>query len=527
MMRNFTKRKNRAMLPAYKGPLRFRDPMLRRENKEDRLEGECDILFTHSYFLRFDPKEYGAMMPYAPLGTLYAAAYLRSRGLKCQLFDSMLASDPGEISLYLDRYSPKIVVIYDDDFNYLTKMCLERMREAAFRMTALAKTRGCTVIVHGSDPADHAESYIDHGADFVVLGEGEITLSELVSAVKDGSHDVGKIQGIAYRDKSGLERSVKRPLLHDLDTLPFPARDFIDFRSYRKAWERHGYFSTNIVTTRGCPFHCNWCAKPIYGQVYHSRSPENVIAEMLQIRENIRPDHLWFCDDIFGLKPGWVEKFAGLLSGEKGKIPFKCLSRADLLLRDDTIRNLGRAGCHTVWIGAESGSQKILDAMEKGTTIEQIRLSASQLRTSGIRVGFFLQFGYPGEDREDIDKTLRLVKECKPDEIGISVSYPLPGTPFFEKVRSELGEKQNWVDSQDLHLMFRGTYVPDFYRMLHTVTHKRFRLWQGQDILRNLSVHPGSMSRKNVRDLLAMAYHAATLPPLEAKLSRLQSKGII
>src|SRR5207247_1602518 len=136
----------------------------------------------------------------------------------------------------------------------------------------------------------------------------------------------------------------------------------------------------------------------------------------------------WFCDDIFGLKPGWIPAFADLVIENRAVIPFKCLSRADLLLHGDTIAQLSRSGCETVWIGAESGSQKILDAMEKGTTIEQIYESSKRLRERGMRVGFFLQYGYPGETQADIEQTLQMVKDCKPDDIGISISYPLPGT---------------------------------------------------------------------------------------------------
>ena len=280
----------------------------------------------------------------------------------------------------------------------------------------------------------------------------------------------------------------------------------------------------NMVTTRGCPFHCNWCAKPIYGQVYNSRTPENVVEEMKKIKSDYYPDHLWFCDDIFGLKPGWVSEFADEVLRRSAQIPFKCLSRADLLLKEETIQHLARSGCQTVWIGAESGSQKILDAMEKGTTIGQIYGSTEQLHRSGIRVGFFLQYGYPGETMSDIGLTLKMLKECRPDEIGISVSYPLPGTKFYEQVHRELGEKKNWVDSQDLDMMYSGPYSTEFYRKLHLMTHKKFRLWQGLNLLKRAVRHPSILNRRTVRRIAASAYHAATLPRVEAQLEQLESR---
>ena len=485
----------------------------------------AELLLTHSYVLRHDPKEFKAMMPYPPLGTLYAATYLRLRGYETALFDSMLASDESEITRSIDEHKPSTVIIYDDDFNYLTKMCLSRMRRAAFTMSRIARERGCTVIVHGSDPADHVEDYLQHGADYVVFGEGEITLGELLDHLHQGKGDLAAIEGVAYARDGQVFRNRHRPVLPDLDQIEFPRRDLVDMNRYRSIWKaRHGYYSTYIVTTRGCPFHCNWCAKPIYGQVYHSRSPGHVVEEMLYLKKDFGPDHLWFCDDIFGLKPGWVPAFAEAVVTHKATIPFKCLSRADLLLNENTIDHLVRAGCRTVWIGAESGSQKILDAMEKGTTIEQIYASSALLHSRGIRIGFFLQYGYPGETRADIDRTFTMLRDCKPEEIGVSVSYPLPGTKFYEAVKSKLGSKRNWVDSEDLDLMYRGSYCTDFYRTLHRVTHKKFRLWQGVDLFKTTCLHPSSVSATTLRAMAASAYHAVTLPRLIVKLDRLSGE---
>jgi anaerobic magnesium-protoporphyrin IX monomethyl ester cyclase len=434
----------------------------------------------------------------------------------------MLAQDDGDIVPHLLKEQPSALVIYDDDFNYLTKMCLTKMREAAFRMAGHARKAGSTVIVHGSDAVDHLEKYFAHNVDYVVCGEGEQTLLELLSYLETGSPSRDAIPGLAYVEGGTVQRTRDRAVNRHLDDFPFPAWDLVDLELYRRAWmSRHGYFSVNMVTTRGCPFHCNWCAKPIYGQVYNSRSPSNVVEEMLWLKESIRPDHLWFCDDIFGLKPGWIAEFSSEVLRRNAKIPFKCLGRVDLLLKDDAIRNLRRAGCHTVWVGAESGSQGILDAMEKGTTVRQIYEASRLMKAHGIRVGFFLQYGYPGETWDDIDLTLKMVRECLPDEIGVSVSYPLPGTKFFESVRAQLGAKQNWVDSQDLAMMFTGTYPPDFYRLLHRITHKKFRIAQGIDSLKKMTRNPLLRTRAELRSLAAAAYHVATLPPLKNRLAHL------
>lgn len=486
----------------------------------------AQILLTHSYFLHFDPKELRAMMPYPPLGTLYAASYLRSAGFSVALHDVMLAQHEGDIGEALAHHRPGVVVIYDDEFNYLTKMCLTRMREAAFAMTKIAKLRGCKVIIFSSDASDHIERYFLHGADYVICGEAEETLRQLMeNLLRNSGPPVESIQGLAFMKGNEVVRTSPRKILENLDLLPFPAWDLVELEQYRQAWkQKHGYFSLNMVTTRGCPFHCNWCAKPIYGQVYHSRSPENVVEEMLALRETANPDHIWFADDIFGLKPGWISRFDELVNARNAAIPFKCLSRADLLLKEYNIRHLKNAGCRTVWIGAESGSQKVLDAMEKGTTVEQIYEATSLLHQNNIRVGFFLQYGYPGETRDDIERTLRMVRECMPDEIGISVSYPLPGTTFFETVKAELKQKQNWIDSGDLALMFRGTYTPDFYRLLHRFTHKKFRIWEASNILRKAIARPLSLDKADLERLAKSAFHALTAPSLYSRLNALASQ---
>jgi len=356
------------------------------------------------------------------------------------------------------------------------------MRQAAFTMIEMAKSRGCVVILCGADATDHYAEYLEKGADYCLLGEGEETLIELLNQLSVGK-DAGQVIGLASHNTL---RPSRRPDISDLDKLPFPAWDLVDVPKYKKLWLEHrGYFSMNMVTTRGCPYHCNWCAKPIWGQRYNSRSPENVAAEMKWLKENFAPDHIWFADDILGLKPNWIERFAALLHEADAVIPFKCLMRADLV-NEKTARALAKAGCKTVWLGAESGSQKILDAMDKGDKVEDIYRAAKLLRDNGVEVGFFLQFGYPGEMWDDVQKTLKMVRECMPDDIGISVSYPLPGTKFFERVKLELGEKQNWTDSEDLAMLYHGPFPTEFYRILHGRVHYEFR---ARRVLKQPSLH--------------------------------------
>lgn len=437
------------------------------------------VLVGQSYHLYFDPKLWREMKPYPPLGSLYAAAVLREAGFDVSFYDSMLSTEEANWKLALDRYQPDYVVLFEDNFNYLTKMCLLRMRKAAVSMIKAACATGTKVIVAGADASDHPDVYLEAGSAYVIRGEGEVALAQLLKAVR-GAPDTApeQIHNLSYYDAQGnLVQNPMMPVVRKLDALPLPAWDLVNLELYRNIWRhRHGRFSVNLVTTRGCPYHCNWCAKPIWGQRYNSRSPENVASEIALLHDRAQPDHIWFMDDIFGLKPGWVTQFADALETHGVQIRFKCLTRPDLLRREGEIDAMARAGCETIWLGAESGSQEILDAMEKGTLVADIASTTQRLRERGIRVGYFIQYGYPGESWMHVRATLAMIRNNLPDELGISVSYPLPGTPFYERVQAQLGRTRNWQDSDDLAMLFQGPFSTKFYRRLHSFTH-RYLAW--------------------------------------------------
>ena len=445
-----------------------------------------DVLLAHSYFLRFDTKQTQKMKPYPPLAALYVASQLREMGCSLALFDAMLSEGEHEFAAMLHTTQPRIVVLHEDNFNFLSKMCLSRMREAACTMIQMARRAGAFVIVAGSDVSDHPEVFLNSGAHVAVLGEGDHTVCEVVQQIQrfeirdwrlenespiSNLKSLISISGIAYLDSQKLVRSPKRTPERNPDVFPFAAWDLLDVEKYRAAWSNaHGYFSLNLASTRGCPFHCNWCAKPIWGQRYAMRSPAHVAQEMALIKRTLHPDHLWFADDIFGLRPQWVAEFGHEVARNDAAIPFMIQSRADLMT-DEAVAGLKQAGCVEVWLGAESGSQKILDAMDKGTTVQQIKNARSHLKQAGIKACFFIQFGYPGETWDDILLTVNLVREALPDNIGISVSYPLPGTRFHAMVQAQLSDKDHWDDSDELAMLFRGTYQTPFYKKLHRVLH--------------------------------------------------------
>jgi anaerobic magnesium-protoporphyrin IX monomethyl ester cyclase len=434
------------------------------------------ILVCHSYFLRFDRKQQDRAKPYPPLATLQVAAMLRKAGHEVSLFDAMLAEDLSRFERQLDVLKPQLVLLYEDNYNFLSKMCLGRMRRAACEMLGLARARGARLLAAGSDASDAPEKYLAAGAHAVLHGEALATLTALVERL---DHDSGRdapawvegLPNVSIAGPQGPLRSSGAARLPEPAQMPQAAWDLVDIEKYRRVWRRaHGYFSLNMAASRGCSFRCNWCAKPIWGNQYLQRPAREVAAELIHLRRHYRPDHIWFADDIFGFKINWVNEFAAALAEGGGGVPFTIQVRADLInaRMAEALRN---AGCREAWVGAESGSQRILDAMNKGTRVKENIQARRLLGEAGIRVGFFLQLGYLGEELDDILATRRLVDEARPDDVGVSVSYPLPGTKFYEMVKQQLGDKRHWMESSDLDMMFAGTYRSEFYRAVRNLLH--------------------------------------------------------
>lgn len=433
------------------------------------------VLLAHSYFLHHDPKQVCKMKPYPPLATLITASVLRQRGHHVRLFDAMLAESVEEFTRLVAELRPAAVGIFEDNFNFLTKMCTVRNREAALTMIAAARAAGARVALNGSDASDRPALYLAAGADAIVVGEVEETAAELFGAwAADPDAPLHGISGLVLPASGGpgeVRRTGPRARTRELDSLPFPAVDLVDVERYRAAWTgAHGRLSWNMVTSRGCPYRCNWCAKPIFGSLYTQRSPATVASELQHLRQTVAPDHIWFADDIFGLTARWIEAFAREVTARGARTPFTMQSRANLMT-PATVAALREAGAEEVWLGVESGSQRVLDAMDKGTRVEQIRGATRALREHGIRTGWFIQLGYLGEEWDEILLTRDLIRDERPDEIGVSVSYPLPGTGFYEIVKRQLGTKRNWTDSGDLSMMFAGTFDTGFYREIRDLLH--------------------------------------------------------
>jgi anaerobic magnesium-protoporphyrin IX monomethyl ester cyclase len=439
------------------------------------------ILVCHSYFLRLDQKQIARAKPYPPLATLQVVSLLREAGHRVSFFDAMLAEGIEEYDRLLKADAPQLVLFYEDNFNFLSKMCLATMRRAACDMIGSARLSGARVIAAGPDVSDAPAPYLRAGADLALVGEGLVTLLELLPRLDaqlsaDCTDLVRGLSGVASLDDGKVVKASGTKGLALAQDAGLAAWDLVDMDRYRSVWMKaHGYFSLNMAASRGCSFRCTWCSKPIWGNQYLQRSPLEVAAEMAHLKRTFRPDHIWFADDIFGFRVDWVTQFAAATRETDAQIPFSIQTRADLISERMALA-LRDAGCKEAWIGAESGSQRILDSMNKGTTVSEILTARARLKSAGIRVGFFIQLGYIDEQLQDILATRDLLASAQPDEIGVSVSYPLPGTKFYDLVKAQLRAKTHWQESNDLDMMFQGTYTSDFYRAVRNLLHDQVAL---------------------------------------------------
>lgn len=411
-----------------------------------------DLLLTHGYFLREDDTEMRIMRPYPPLGILYISSYLKARGFDVGVFDTTFKSFD-EFSLFIAEHSPQVVGISS---NLMTKLNV-------LRQIRRCKGAGCTVVVGGPDVPEYAEQYVGFGADAAVIGEGEATTTELIEALH-GGRPLRSVRGIAFRDDDGkILRTAPRPLIEDLDSIPFPDRGAIRLEEYIDAWRRcHGMGSVSLICARGCPYTCTWCSRSVYGGTHRRRSVKNVVNEIEMIRERYNPDMLWFADDVFTIQHKWFHQFHEEMKRRSLRIPFECISRADRLT-EEILRKMAEIGAFRIWYGSESGSQRILDAMERRVSLDEIRTVTRLAQKVGIKAGLFVMLGYPGEEIPDIEATVEHLKETNPDAFLTTVAYPIRGTKFYGQVEGRISTPSDWASVTDRQLRIAGRHSDRFY----------------------------------------------------------------
>jgi anaerobic magnesium-protoporphyrin IX monomethyl ester cyclase len=422
---------------------------------------------THCYFLEDDEKEQQIMRPYPPLGILYISGYLDVHGIENEVFDTTFSTKKA-FRTYLLTHKPKLIGIY---VNLMTKLnVLDAIR---FIEENLPET---IIILGGPEVRYSAENFLRYGAHYIVIGEGEETMRELVNALvlipaEFGTHislqasdkPHRTIPGIAFLEDSKFVQNPEREKIKDLNDLAIPNRKKINLRQYLDTWKKfHGKNTLSVSTMRGCPYTCKWCSRGVYGLSYRRRNPDKVVAELAQIKQDYNPDSLWFVDDVFTISHRWLTSFRDELVRQNVLISYECITRADRL-SEEVILILKETGCFRVWIGAESGSQKVIDLMDRRVDVNQVRDMIKLTRKHGIEAGTFIMLGYPGETEEDIEETIRHLKDSNPDHFTITVAYPIKGTELYQEIEATQTTKLDWSSSTDRQVDFQRTYSRKYY----------------------------------------------------------------
>ncbi len=447
------------------------------------------VLFTHGYFLCNDEKEQQIMRPYVPLGILYLAAFLDEQNIENEVFDTTF-STPEVLYQHLREKKPRFLAIY---VNLMTKVSVLEIIRFVKNTPELKDT---IIILGGPEVKNHADNFLAHHADYLIIGEGEESLFSLIQYLNrriegdfnNKGEDRAEIEGIAYRNEAGETVFTReRTKIKDLDSLPFPARQKVNLRLYLDAWKKkHGQNAISVSTMRGCPYTCKWCSRAVYGLSYRRRSPQKVAEELAWIQANYQPDTLWFVDDVFTISHKWLREFAEVLSEKKIHIPYECITRADRLSLE-VILLLKATGCFRVWIGAESGSQKVIDLMDRRVSVNQVREMIQLAQSNGIQAGTFIMLGYPGETEEDIEETIHHLKVSNPDLFTITVAYPIKGTELYTEIETRISALPDWASSTDREIDFKRTYSRKYYdyavrRVVNEVNYFKQKQKNGMDI---------------------------------------------
>jgi anaerobic magnesium-protoporphyrin IX monomethyl ester cyclase len=413
-----------------------------------------ELLLTHGYFMFDDPKELQILKPYAPLGILYLCSHLRAQGFDVDVFDTTF-STRDVLFNHLRTEKPSVLGVYA---NLVT-------RRNVVDILRVAREAGWRTIVGGPEPGAYALEYLEAGAECVVFGEGELTMTELLHALRDGgASSLANVAGIAFLGEDGAaHQTPPRAQIANLDAQPWPAREAIDIQRYVRTWkDAHGQGSVSFITARGCPYKCRWCSHQVFGMTHRRRAPLQVVDEVEWLLHRYSPDMVWIADDVFTIHHGWIRTYAAEMKRRGLRIPFECISRADRL-NEEMADLLAELGCFRVWIGSESGSQRILDAMERGVKVEQVQNAVELCRARGIQSGMFLMWGYEDEQMLDIEATIQHVKRSQPDIFFTTVAYPIKGTPYYERAKDRLIMPQPWSTSSDREVKIKGRHSRKFY----------------------------------------------------------------
>jgi len=372
---------------------------------------------------------------YPPLGLAYLAAVLERDGHQVAVFDLGLEPDAslGEGVQRVCDFDPQVIGITSMTSVYHSAL------ETAIQVKA---SLGRPIILGGPHATMFPERVLSESPviDYVVRGEGEETLLALVQALNSDTRDLSAIQGLTYRLRGDIVSNPDRPLIRDLDALPFPARHLFQIKRYGLCTPE-GQPMITILSSRGCPYNCAYCFKGIVGRTYRQRSPANIIAEIRQVVEQYDMHNFYFIDDLFTLDQDWLNAITDQMIAEKLNIHWQCLGRVDRV-NANMLHKMYAAGCRQIHYGIESGNQEILNGISKGIRLDQVRQAVRWAKEAGIHVKGYFMLGLPGDTEETMQQTIDLAVELGVDEAMFSLTTPFPGTRLWEELVRRKPETQ-------------------------------------------------------------------------------------
>jgi anaerobic magnesium-protoporphyrin IX monomethyl ester cyclase len=396
-------------------------------------------------------KATGVLFP--PLGLLYVAAYAEREGHQVVVRDSAVCRKKKEINF--NKYD--LVGISTDTTRH----------RQALQLAKRAKANGCTVVMGGAHPGYVDEEILStKRVDFIVREEGEVTFSELVAALEKKNGQFDSIQGISFFLNRKLVRTPPRPFIENLDSLPFPARHLIHIDDYQRT-KIGGRPITPLVTSRGCPYQCAFCASShFFGTKVRARSVGSVLTELEEIYHRYHFNAVAFVDDTFNLFPKRVIGICHGIIEKKLDLWWWCLSRIDLLLRnEEMVKEMVRAGAKSVFIGVESSNPRTLEELRKGIDVEETVRTAEMLKRNGLEIHASYILGGLDDTVKTIHDTIRFAKRLNTNVAQFSILTPYPGTAVYEQVKDRIFKwRSPWSFFDMQHLVFKHDHL-SFIRM--------------------------------------------------------------
>jgi|TARA_B100001964_G_scaffold245829_1_gene337070 radical SAM superfamily enzyme YgiQ (UPF0313 family) len=416
----------------------------------------------------------GSSLP--PLGLAYIAATLEKNGIEVDIID-------GTVMNFKNKSLENRISSIKPDIIGVTALTPTLYRSYEVINTSKKILPRTLIVIGGPHTSLFPKDVLKENTniDISVYGEGEHTLLELVKNIENYGKNNGKsfedVKGIVYRNNGKIIKNEPRPYIGDLDTVPFPSRHLLPMNEYRPAlYQIKRSPNTNIIASRGCPFSCTFCSKGVYGKKFRTRSPENVIVEIENLIEKYGIKELLFWDDTFTVNKKWVEDFCDLLQTKNFDLTWSCSSRVNKVDKA-LLQKMKNVGCWSIFYGIEAGSQELLDNIDKGITLQEIRNAVKWAKEVGIEVRASFMLGLPGETKELAKKTIRFAKEIDPDFAQFNITTPYPGTELnknagqYGKILSHDFSKYTiWspifiptgITSEDLTKLHHHAYV-EFY----------------------------------------------------------------